>query len=383
MAYNSVGIFANEHGLINENTLRFIHLGYPILQVRANILSLKDSPTFNLMKKYIYRLVSGDDPDCKNPMAYVDNRLEAFQLLGIDKELYDVASYCYDELILEGKIHDSEMGPLAVAAKENDPTLKRIRTSRQRESLLLIDPFSTTIYAANKFPTPKAKDEILRNNNDICLPTLPEYVTHLETLEALINQQNFSFEDCTEEFMTARLQEQFMPSGTKSIELLSDEAYPKTYWLAYYLALQKTEDGETFYLYNPTNGKIINTFPINDAEHREFRDFFKNLFYSTAKQKVEYSLTRDVDFELKDENGCLNPEINLDENGNYIVTLTDNELATILSTDEDEAVEALKILLYGTTVITNNEAGRLIHFILTDEQKEMCQNKLSDFSEPF
>lgn len=384
MTHNAIGKFAIEHDLINENTVRFIYLGYPLLQVRANILSYKDHPTFNLIKKYIYRLVSGDRIDCKQPISYVNSRLQVFQLLGIDKELYNVANYCYDELVLEGKIHDSVNGPMIGAAPPNDPQLSRIRSSRQNERQLIIDPFSADICGQKVASLlGKTETELVGICQDVCCPPPPAYISKPETLEALINQQNFSFENCTEEFMTTRLREQNMPTGAIGIELLQDESYPEIYRLPYYLAMQKTGDKENFLLYSSTSGKPIDLFPINDEGHKNFRDFLHSLFKTQTSFDLDYYITTDVKFELRKKKGILNSEIKQDEHGSYLVPITDTQLATILLANEDEAIEALNLLSFGTTVVPGHEAGRLIHFELTDDQKEVCQKVIENFQSRF
>ncbi len=380
MNHNAIGKFAIEHGLINENTVRFIYLGYPLLQVRASILSNKDTPTFNLIKKYIYRLVSGDGTDCDQPISYVNSRLQAFQLLGIDKELYNVANYCYDELVLEGKIHDSVNGPMIGAAPPNDPQLSRIRSSRQNERQLIIDPFSADICGQKVASLlGKTETELAGICPDVCCPPPPAYISKPETLEALINQQNFSFENCTEEFMTTRLREQNMPTGAIGVELLQDESYPEIYRLPYYLAMQKTEVGEEFLLYSSTSGKPIDLFPINDESHKSLQDFLHSLFKTQTSFDLDYFITTDVKFELRKKKGVLNSGIKQNKHGSYLVPITDTQLAAILSTNEDETLEALKLLIAGTTVVPGHEAGRLIHFKLTDEQKEVCEKVLADF----
>ena len=272
MAWNNMATVAMEQGLINENTLRFIRIGYPLLVVQANILSFRDNREFCLLKKYIHRLVTGDQPDSKTPMAYVKDRLEAFQLLSLDNELYDVASRFYDELIIEGKIHDSPRGALAGAAPKNDPALSRIRSSRQGETCLFVDPFSGEIYGQKvsglSFRT--LGELVASHEKDICLPILPEYIYRPEELEALINQKNFSFENCTEEFMTARLQAQNMPHGATGVELLQSDTAPavEVLWRPYRLAWQKTENGDEFLLYSNTDNTPIDLFPINSPGHK-------------------------------------------------------------------------------------------------------------------
>ncbi len=380
MAQNNIAITAMKQGLINENTLRFIRIGYPVLRVRANILSYKDSQDFCLIKKYIHRLVTGDQPTDPAPIAYVKDRLQAFQLLGLDKELYDVASYYYDELILDGKIHDSPQGALAGAAPDNDPTLRRIRSSRQVESCLMVDPFSADIYGQKVSELRYKTDRELASSwgDDICMPILPDYISHPETLEALINQQNFSFENCTEEFMTARLQAQNMPQGTRGIELVQDDDKPaiSVYWRPYWLAYQRTEEGNKFFLYSCTSGALVDLFPINEPRYQVLQRFLLGMFDTPYYSSVNYALASTVDIPIHDKTQLAENVIR-DDNGNYRVSLTDVQLAQICMAEETEVVNVLQLVTAGVGVIPTREAGRLISFTLTPQQIAFCESVLA------
>ncbi len=383
MAQNEIAIFAMKQGILKENTLRLIRIGYPLLRVRANILSYQDSKHFCLIKKYLHRLVTGDQPDDQNPTVYVQDRLEASRLLGLDKDLYDVASYYYDELILDGLIHDSPRGALAGAAPANDPTLERIRSSRQGETNLTVDMFSLDIYGQKVSGLRcKTREELLAaHGKDICLPSPPEYTEQPEVLEALINEANFDFDNCTEEYMTARLQAQNMPHGVRSIELVredGDEDPVELYWLPYYLAWEKTEEGSQYCLYSNTSGRPIDLFPINSPSHKALQDFLQYLFKGKHYAGVSYALTDAVEVSLSNSKTELCQNVTMDPDGNYHTPLTDTQLALVCMSEETEAVDVLNLITTSAGVIPTREAGRLVHFCLTEDQQALCEKILAD-----
>lgn len=383
MAQTDIAVFAMEHNILKENTLRLIRIGYPLLRVRANILSYKDNQEFCLIKKFIHRLVTGDRPNDENPTVYVQDRLQAFQLLGLDGDLYDVSSYYYDELILDGLIHDSPRGALAGAAPVNDPALERIRSSRQTETYLTVDTFNLDIYGQkiSGLPCKSTEDLINAYEKDICIPFLPEYVEQPEVLEALINQKNFDFDSCTEEYKTDRLQAQNMPLGVQGIELIredEDDASVDVFWMPYYLAWEKTEDGTQYCLYSNTSGRPINLFPINKPEHKALQEFLQQIFRSQYYGGVSYFLTDCVEIPLTSGKNKPLKGVTVDPDGNYSTALTDTQLALICMSEEAEAIDVLNLITKGTGVIPTREAGRLVRFHLTEKQRAFCQQVLED-----
>ena len=128
-----------------------------------------------MLKKYILELV-GSDP--ANPVPRVKDRQEAFRLLGLDNELYDVASYYYDQLILERLIHDTPDGVLAGPAPAGDPTYERLRSAREIGTHLTVDPFGALICGKNIselhcMTTTEIRE---KKGGDIFLPILPAYI---------------------------------------------------------------------------------------------------------------------------------------------------------------------------------------------------------------
>ena len=378
MAQNEIALFGMKQGFLKENTLRLIRFGYPLLRVQANILSYKDNMDFCLIKKYIHRLVTGDRPTDENPIVYVQDRLHAFRLLGADKELYDVASYYYDELILNGAIHDTPQGALAGPAPFDDPSLKRIRSSRQSEGNLVVDMFTLDIYG-NKVSSVRCRSlaELLGDyERDICLPYPPEYVGQPEVLEELINQRNFDFSKCTEEYMTNRLQEQNMPHGVQRIELVQEEEEDdpvEILWVPYYLALEKTEDGTQYCLYSHSSGRPIDLFPINSPDYKVLQQFLDQLLQGRYFPGITYHLTDSIEIPLTGKKFALEKDVTMDEDGNYHVPLTNDHLALICMLEEADTVDVLNLITKSVGVIPSCEAGRLVHFHLTEEQQAFCQ----------
>lgn len=382
-----IALIAQKYGLIDENTLRFIRVGYPLLSVRADIMTHHDKVGFSLIKKYIHRLVTGDQPNAEKPISYVKDRLEAAVLLGLDQELFDVASYCYDDLIFSGKIHDSPRGALAGAAPAGDPALSRVRTARKIETRLVVDPFSAEIYGSRVTELyARSLEEIKKaHKEDIYLPILPDFVSKPEELEALINQKNFSFRDCTEEYMTARLMEQNMPHGAIGVEIVQEEDKDavEVFFLPYYLALKRTQEGEELFLFSQASTKPVDLFPIHDADHESFRRLLKSYFQSSHYGEVFYSFTDLVNFPLAGLEDALAPGVLRDEYGNYQTPVSDLQIAFLCMEKEADAEGYIRLLLDGVGVIPSREAGRLVHFLLTEEQKELCRTILSNPSDRF
>ncbi len=383
MAQTDIAVFAKEHGILKENTLRLIRVGYPLLRVRANIISHKDSREFCPIKKYIHRLVTGDQPDGQEPAVYVKDRLQAFQLLGLDKDLYDVASYYYDELILNGLIHDTPQGAVAGAAPPDDPALKRIRSSRQEETYLTLDMFNLDIYGqkVSGLRCKSTQELVDAYEKDICMPLPPDYVYHPETLEALINQKNFDFSNCTVEYKTARLQAQNMPHGVQGIELVresEDDDPVDVYWMPYFLAWEKTDEGSQYCLYSNTSGRPIDLFPINSPDYKEFQQFLRQLFQARHYGTLSYFLTDWVEVPLTSGKSRLSDGVTMDSDGNYSTTLTDAQLALVCMAEQEEVVNVLSLVSDGVGIIPTREAGRLVRFSLTQEQREFCQMVLAN-----
>jgi len=379
MAWNNTERFAMKNGLLSAKTLRFIHLGYPLLRVRVNINFYRDSSDFCLLKKYILELVGSD---AANPTVRVKDRLEAFRLLGLDNELYDVASCYYDQLILEGLIHDTPEGVLAGPAPEDDPAFQRLRSARKIGTHLTVDPFGAYICGKNISELHCLSTTEIREKmgGDIYLPILPAYVTQADRLEHQINHRNFDFSRCTEESRNEQLREQNMPPATQGIELVreNDDPVVEVYWLPCYVALERTETGMAFTVYRPGDGKSISDrLPIQDTHHKPLQKFLLDMFKTRSKFSVDYRLTNSVTIPIKKEDGSLAPNAKADKQGNYQVTLTNAQLIALGKEAESDAMEALMTLLEGCGVIATREPGRLVRFALTPEQQTACQNLLT------
>lgn len=378
MAWNNIECFAMKNGLLSQKTLRFIHLGYPLLRVRANINFYKDSSDFCLLKKFILELVGSD---ANNPTVRVKDRLEAFRLLGLDNELYDVASYYYDQLILEGLIHDTPQGVLAGPAPADDPAFQRIRSARAIGTHLTVDPFGALICGKNISELHCLSTDEIREKmgGDIYLPILPAYVSQADRLELMINHRNFDFSKCTEESRNEQLRQQNMPPATQGIQLIREDGDPvvEVYWLPCYVALERTDTGMGFTVYRPGDGKpISDRIPIHDAYHKPLQKFLLDMFKTRSKFSVVYKLSASLTIPIRKEDGSLAANVTADKQGNYLVTLKNEQLIALGREAENDAMEAMMTILEGCGVIGSREPGRLVRFNLTSDQQTACQNLL-------
>lgn len=381
MGWNNIECAAFKKALVGKDTLRFMHLGYPLLRVRANIRFYKDSKDFCLLKKHILQLVGSDT---QRPFPYVQDRLEVFSLLGLDSELYDVASYYYDELILQGLIHETPQGVIAGPAPAGDPAYARIRSAREIDTHLTIDPFGALIFGKNIaqlhcYSTSEIRDEM---GGDICLPTLPGYVYQANRLEMEINHRNFDFSKCTEESRNQQLKQQNMPPATQGIQLMKDgdSAIWEVYWVPCYVALEKTLTGQTLKLYRQDGAAIDKLIDLNDGPHKAVREFLMGLLDAESGNSLRYQLTKALTIPLKDQNGQLEDKVDVDSHGNYRVSLSEEQLQLLTTADSDELREALVVLLEYYGILATREVGRLVRFSLTAAQKRFCENLFSEQS---
>ena len=385
MARTDVALFAMEQGFLHENTLRLIRIGLPFLHIPALIDRHVDARSYSLIKKTLYDLLTGEDPQANPPVAYVQNRQEAFQLLGLDMDFYDVANRLFTELVAEGKVHDTPQGVLAGAAEPNDPAFLQAKQAVSHTCHLRINPFTAQICDEKvqqlRFST---KENLLAAfKADICLATLPSYIYDPDALQRAINDENFYFEDCSEEFKTRRLREQDMPAGTYGVQLLVEEEpfLPEISWMPYYLTLERTEEGEKYRLYGCNTGTNIDLFPINDPKYKHLQDFLKQLLSGRFFMGLNFNLTESVKIPLTVKSRGVAPQpakgVTMDDDGNYITPLTDLQLAAICMEREEETVSALKVISRGRAVIATLEAGRLVQFELTEAQREFCEKVLA------
>lgn len=375
MGWNNIECAAFKKALVGKDTLRFMHLGYPLLRVRANIHFYKDGKDFCLLKKHILQLVGSNK---QNTTPYVRDRLEIFHLLGLDNELYDVANYYYEELILQGLIHETPQGVLAGPAPAGDPAYERIRSARKIDTHLTIDPFGALIFGKTfSQPFCLSTSEIQEEmGGDICLPMLPGYVYQATRLEMEINHRNFDFSKCTEESRNQQLKQQNMPPATQGIQLTrdGDSAIWEVYWIPCYVAVEKTLTGLNFKLYRQDGAAMDKLIDLNDGPHKGLREFLIQLLDAKYNSMLQYRLTKTLTIPLKDKNGELEDKVAVDSHGNYRVSLSEEQLQLLATAGEDELREALVVLLEHFGILSTREVGRLVRFSLTAEQKRFCKH---------
>ena len=382
MARTDVARFALENGFLHDNTLRLIRLGLPFLQVRATIDRQVDERHYSLIKRTLYDLLTGQDPKAKPPVAYVQDRQEAFALLGLDREFYDVANRLFLELVAEGKVHETPQGVLAGKAPANDPVYKTAKRATNHTCNLLVNPLTADIcveaFQNQPFYT---KENLLASfKSDICPVPVPAYVYDPEIFQRLINDRNFYFEDCSEEFKTRRLREQNLPAGTYGIQLDTEDLdfSPGEFWIPYFLTLERTENGNVYQLYGCKSGTCIDFFPINDPDYQILQDFVDSLLGAQFFNGLTYPLTDIVQVSLTHKAGKPVKGVTMDEDGNYTTPLTDLQLALICMDKTEDVVTTLTVVTEGRAVIPALEVGRLVRFALTEEQQDFCRQVLED-----
>ena len=215
---------------------------------------------------------------------------------------------------------------------------------------------------------------------DIFLPVLPAYIGQAERLQDHINHRNFDFRKCTEESRNEQLREQNMPPGTQGIRLIADDTAPtvEVYWLSCYVVLERTSTNSmTFRLYRAGDGKPIDDlFPILDTNHKPLQKFLLDMFKAKTPFSLDYKITETLSIPIKEKDDKLASGVTVDRQGNYHVTLTNDQLVRISKANEKDATEAMMILVEGCGIVKKFEPGRLVRFSLTADQEMACSHFL-------
>lgn len=398
MGYHAMVEQAYSKELINENTIRFFKIAYPVLKVRVDIKTASDNKEFHLIEKYIDNLIAGKSSRYSGnnkSTIFIKDKDSALSLLGLDYEVYDVATYFYNDLMYMGRFFETEEGLLSADNAPENLKLKREKKVSQIATHIIVNPFDMEL-CGKKVRNLKAKtanDMKMQNRERIAFINPPAYCYNAEELERLINEQNFDAAVENDETYAERMMNLGMPNGTCGIEIVTeaDEPFCETYYIPHYLAVDLTEDGRKVYrLCNVVNGQVSYDFDINSDGHEYLRNTIDNLTECDWNKELGFNISPRKKIFLKDFGGNgksfkrndsnrFRENVSLDKNGNYIVELRDIDLFDIAAEGATLALPTMDLLLKERKfIITDRDAGKLISFVLTERQKEFCNSVINN-----
>lgn len=384
MARTDMACFAREKSFLQDGTMRLARIALPFIQVPVVIDRALDGQQYSIIKKTLYDLLTGEDPKAYPPVAYVQDRQEAFRLLGLDMAFYDVADLLFNELIAEGKIHDSPQGVLAGAAPASDPSFLNAKRATSYTCHLLINPFTNEICndSVQKLRFYTQEELLTTFKGEISFADIPAHIHSPDTFQKAINHKNFNFENCSEESRTQQLRRQNMPLGAYGIQLMTEDGVPdyEDLWVPYYVTLERTDSGAKYHLYGCRSSLETDLFDINDPAYRDLHDFLAGQLFGHHSGDLSFPLTPNLSLPLYTKEPDTAPEaapgITFDPWGNYVAALTDLQLARICMEQTEDVVDTLEMVTCEFGVITALEVGRLVRFSLTEGQKDLCQKIL-------
>ena len=366
---------------------RLFRVYHPVYEISVNIETKQIEDNYHIIEKYMDKLVCGYTGENKNENVsegiFVKSKDELFELLGIDKEAYEIADKFYWDLITAGHFEEVPgMGIRGLEAARDSIKLEKKVNSATVKQRKLFDQFSGKLMPGEFYELKKYACKRGMLNQDSSLQKNSVWLKPNSTIlnsNADIEQMLGNFNYVNNEQIDLGL-----PQGYQSMRIALNEPIEMLFY-PYYLGVFLDETGKLEYrAFRIDNGSLIKWI---GEQYKQYKtDYYKTavtLFESLtqiSEENVENPLNRK--FFIK-QNG--NPDLNngismIQSTGNYKWQLQDWQVTDLIGEGDDKTFKRSSCWMIANNDIiclTSYEAGRIIKILKTDSQRQRLLERLT------
>ena len=240
----------------NCRLLRLYKVYHPVYEISVNIYSERKDENYHIIEKYMDKLVCGyrgDDWEYKPTKRIIKDKEELFQLLGLDRDAYEVAEIFFQDLLDCGHFQIRKNGIFPLQAGADSVKLKKKVIPLMEKQKKLFDQYRAELLPSEFYDLityAKSNDnaaDAYEAEKGIWLSPLTDYMNDSGKLDLMLNNPKYRSEDRID---------RGLPTGYKGMEISAGEQ-PMLSFFPYYLGVYSTSKGEEYRAYRVDTGKEI------------------------------------------------------------------------------------------------------------------------------
>ena len=365
---------------------RLFRVYHPVYEISVNIESLLVEENYHIIEQYMDKLVcgykgKGDTAVQVSKNGYVRNKNELFELLGLEKQAYEIAEMFFEDLVRDGHFEVREKENRIIGKKTAVDSLKLQKrvTSKTDKIRKLFDHYSKQLMPKEFYDFRKyvrSRDNIDEDSKMVKYSVWlnPDIAVDPVDVERAIRGTAADYSGTT-------AIDRGLPQGYKGLTIAEGEEISCVYY-PYYLAIIKVKDEFIFKGYRIDNGKEIEWIG----------EQYQTAEYSDAKSRImvlaEYRERVDVRNPLNDKNFLLtqggepskeNGVESDKDTGNYVWTLQDWQLQDLLGLGKDKLFKRDSCSMVANNEVAclaHFEAGKIVKIVKTVEQAELLKDAI-------
>lgn len=346
---------------------------HPVYEVGISIDSYDTTKSYHMIEQYMDKLVCGYRGSQRELAegVFILSENELYELMGLDKEAYEIAGVFFRDLVAAGHFSVQPDGSIRAEqpARESVKSQEKHIASTVRMKKLF-DQLSVRLLPQEFYDSQRFafRGEDVADGTENAPPKAvwirPRTTGANVTAELQQMLGNHSY--TAEEGIACGL-----PNGFRGMSVDMNEEAELTY-IPYFLAVFKDRSGQlSFRAYRRDNGKPLPWIgeQYQSAEYRDARVLLQSLCeYRETKGTVFNPLLRKCRLS---ENGvpARDEGVTLDTDGNYIWTLTDQQVRDLTQDDPRPGI-CRRIARNRVSCLDSYDAGKLVYLRMTPAQRE-------------
>ena len=370
------------HQLQEGELYRLFRVYHPVYEISVNIETRLVEENYHIIEQYMDKLVCGytgkggsaGQDEAGDETAYVRNKDEIFELLGLDKQAYEIADRFFEDLVRDGHFEVREDRIIGKRTAVDSLKLQKRVTSKTDKARKLFDHYSKQLMPGEFYDLRKyarSRDNIDEGSKIVKYSVWldPDIAVDPVDVEQAIRGTAADYSGST-------AIDRGLPQGYKDLTIAEGEEVRCAYY-PYYLAVIKIGNGFAYKAYRIDSGREIKWIgdQYRTAEYARARERIRVLSdcrEESVRNPLNDNFLLTEGGEPSEENGVVRDE----DTGNYVWTLQDWQLRDLLGLGEDKMFKrpvCLMVANNDTACLDHFEAGKIVRIIKTAEQETLLK----------